>query len=402
MRHLPTGVEQEWLIDALASLIQRQGYEPFVLAPIVQPDRKHFPEASGHAAYVLDRATRRMLQYAGMGDLDVCFEAFAENDPDATEGGTRCGTTAAYFRGIEDGRCLFGLNIEGSGDAEYLAGVMCHEVAHAYRRKHSLESEDIDEEERLTDLTTIYLGFGILSANNSLRYRSEGDYEETRWSTSSTGYLTPQAMSFLLALQVWARKATSRYRRRIANLLEPNQRAFFAEALKHIDRHRNTVDSRLALPDRRSWPPEGTVDTILLSLPEFRSSTVDVEVEVLQAALPNQGFPVFRIRKSLALISGAAGVLFSSAIGFVIAAIFKNPLVVLPFAIIGGVTGFYRGRESFDICCDPECKARLPEEDDTCARCGGTIRGRIRFADERLTAQEHVEQGVSWVDFTQE
>ncbi len=402
VRYLPTGEEQEWLVDALAALIQRQGYEPFILAPIVQPNREHFPEASGQAAYVLDRATRRMLQYVGMGDLDVLFEAFAENEPVATEHGTGCGTTAAYFRGIEDGCCFFGLNIQGSADAEYLAGVMCHEVAHAYRRKHSLETEDRDEEERLTDLTTTYLGFGILSANNSLRYRSAGDLDETRWSTSSTGYLTPQAMSFLLALQAWGRETTSKQRKRIADFLEPNQRAFFVEAFKHIDGHRNTFNSRLELPDRRSWPSARNVETILRPLPEFQPWTDDGGEDLIQPTLPNEGYPVFRVRKSRALASGVAGLFLSSAIGFVIAGIFENPLLILPFAIIGGVTGLYRGREPFDVCCDPDCNARLPEEADMCARCGGTIRGRIRYADERLVAQEHLEQGVSWVDFTEQ
>jgi hypothetical protein len=70
---------------------------------------------------------------------------------------------------------------------------MGHEVAHAYRSHHRLQVDDRDREELLTDLTTIYLGFGILSVNNSYRFRKSGSLEGslayTRWSTSSSGYL---------------------------------------------------------------------------------------------------------------------------------------------------------------------------------------------------------------------
>ena len=47
-----------------------------------------------------------------MGHLDVRFETFDDEcDPHLNEGRA---TTAAYFRGIEDGCCLFGLNVAGA------------------------------------------------------------------------------------------------------------------------------------------------------------------------------------------------------------------------------------------------------------------------------------------------
>jgi hypothetical protein len=394
---LPTTVEQEWIVVALASLIREHGHEPFVAGPIVRPDREHFPESKGLAAYVLDRATRRILQYAGMGDLDVSFEIFTEGDPRYAGLEAGCHSTAAYFAGIENGCCLFGLNMQGSGDAEYLAGVMCHEVGHAYRRKHGLEVEDRDEEERLTDLTAAYLGFGILAANNAWRYRASGD----GWSTSKTGYLTPQAMSFLLALQVWARDLPSRQRKAVANLLEPNQRSFFAAAVAHMEKDGSTFRARLALPDRASWPAVRTVDSILRPLPEFHGWDVDRVEEQLRAALPNTGYPVFRIRKSKSLVYAAFGLVLASFVGLIITALAKSLLLWVPFPVVGAAVGAFLGRTPFDVCSNSACRLRLPDEASTCPHCGGTIRGRIRHEGERWVAEEHLEAGVDSVDFSQ-
>ena len=167
MEHLPASDEQEWLTDRLAELIRSRGADRFLTAPVVEPTAAFFPESRGAASYVLDRATRRLLQYAGLGHLDVSFALFNPTDE------PNCNSVSAFFAGIENGCCRFGLNVMNSIDAEHLAGVMCHEVAHAYRAEHGLV-RDGPAEELLTDLTTTYLGFGILAANNSYRYRTTG------------------------------------------------------------------------------------------------------------------------------------------------------------------------------------------------------------------------------------
>jgi hypothetical protein len=119
-------------------------------------------------------------------------------------------------------------------DAAELAATLAHEVAHAWRRHHDLEVEDRLEEERLTDVATVFLGFGVLTANGSYRYRSSGGVVGllafTEYQHKRAGYLPPQAMSFLLAAQARALGATGKERRSITRRLEPNQRGYFDAA----------------------------------------------------------------------------------------------------------------------------------------------------------------------------
>ena len=68
--------------------------------------------------------------------------------------------------------CLFGVDVEQLGDGLGVTATMAHEVAHAFRSRFGLaltDPERIDEEERLTDLTTIYLGAGVLTTNGIAR-----------------------------------------------------------------------------------------------------------------------------------------------------------------------------------------------------------------------------------------
>jgi hypothetical protein len=153
------------------------------------------------------------------------------------------------FYGIEDGRARIGLHVREFGDAEVAAGVLAHEVAHAFHEHHALVVHDREKEEFLTDLTTIALGFGILTTNNTDRYRSTGNYSQTTWSTSSVGYLPPHAMAYARALWLRARGDDEEVRSATKHL-EPNQLACFNAALEDLDSEEKPAQDRLGGRDR--------------------------------------------------------------------------------------------------------------------------------------------------------
>jgi hypothetical protein len=128
------------------------------------------------------------MHYAGLARLRVSLTGFigGQIDDDAYDKGT-----AGWFAEIKDGRAIF--------------GVMAHEVAHAWRNEEHLVADAREREEPLTDLTTIYLGFGVLSTNSTDRYRSSGGYGYTSWSVSPVGYLPPNGCSRCRRLQAAAR-----------------------------------------------------------------------------------------------------------------------------------------------------------------------------------------------------
>lgn len=214
------------------------------------------------------------MQYAGLAQFEVELDFYSQQrvSPGIGTGPTRCSSAAAVFVGIVGNRCRFGINREQSQDAEHLVGVMSHEVAHAYRAHHRLVVPQADQEELLTDLTTVYLGFGILSTNNSFRYRSQGELHgsgvRTTWSTASTGYLPPQAFSFLLAAQLAVRDASFWKRRAVMKHLETDQAAYTKEAFRFLRRKGQDLAGTLGVPggEHRGRPRER--EEILSLLPE--------------------------------------------------------------------------------------------------------------------------------------
>jgi hypothetical protein len=115
-----------------------------------------------------------------------------------------------------------------------LVAVLAHETAHAWRDVHALEVFDRAAEELLTDLTTVYLGFGVLTTNAAWQFRASGDGLSSSWEKQETGYLDFRTFAYLLALVAHARDIGWWDRTRLSWKLSPNQRAAFRKCHARI------------------------------------------------------------------------------------------------------------------------------------------------------------------------
>jgi hypothetical protein len=269
---------------------------------------------------------------------------------------------------------------------------MCHEIAHAYRRHHGIESvtRQIDEEQ--TDLTTIYLGFGVLTVNNAHRFRKSGDAHTTRWSTTQTGYLSLQAMAYVFAAQCVARGTAAAEVTRLGRLLEANQRECFEAARRELGVDVDGLRARLGIPPVETWPPETPFE-----LPELRD---DARFEPIDAdtvrrdehARRNQGRGVWRIASTSGGRLGAAGVVAASVIAGLVAARLEVSVsgAIVAGAAFGAVGGAWLGRRFVRYSCsDLGCGAALaPDVTDRCSKCGGSLLGTLDDERDRLEAED--------------
>jgi hypothetical protein len=403
VEYLPTADERDWLLDELAGLVSRQGHETLVGARILEPDARCFPdrwEPSERGVRVL---SRRLLAYAGLGALEVDVQLY-DSEAEVTERNAvgqatswRHEGAAAWFAGIDGDVCLFGADRRQLDAPEGIVGVMAHEVAHAYRTHHGLVVSDRDTEERLTDLTTVYLGFGVLTTNNAYRYRAsggpEGSMTMTTWSHSRAGYLPPQAMAFLLAATMLARRLDAGALARIARLLETNQKAFFKAAIKALDA--DQLAARLALPDPATWPaPLASAAPRPLTADDDETDSVEIAPAEESAQRDfNRGQPVFRVVRTAARRWGEVGFVLGATAGAVAAWAAGG---AAPIAIAGAAAGLVAGtvagkRQPRDFCSDRACETPLARNDRTCPGCGGDVRGAIAHQDDRLAAEEALE-----------
>ena len=389
MELIPSIDERKWLGRYLRKLIERRGYEHFVSTPLLLPLPEIFPVQWNARIADVHRLTQHLMHYAGLADVELRLTGFTSAD---LEGVMDAGT-AGWFAGIRDGRAHMGVHVAQLRDAEAAVGVMAHEVAHAWRAQHKLVADSRDREELLTDLSTIYLGFGVLTTNNTDRYRSSGGYGYTEWSTSSAGYLPPNAMSWLLALQLAARGDKREIADAEANL-EPNQRASFRAALKELAADASWLDA-LGLPPRDEWPPRRAIERVLVVEPEI-DDVATAEPEPV-ATDRNRGVSLPRFRQSqlfpLLFLGAAAGTFLGM---FVVLALEHEPSyptirITLAVAIVATIVLLLGGTRRF-VCGDRKCRTRVFARTPICPGCGATLGRIVRPREQRRLAAEELER----------
>jgi hypothetical protein len=402
---LPTVEARAALFDELAILIERRGIEPFVAAPLLEADDRFFPDEWHANDASIGRLAKRLLDYAGLGSYDVAVELASTTD--------EAPAAAVWLAGIDGTTCRFGTALTRLDDPLLAVATMAHEVARAYRRIHQLDDASPDAATELVSLTTIYLGFGIITTNASYRYRARGELRGslayTEWSHQRFGGLSPQAMSFLLAVQLAARDAPSSQVRSVAGQLEPNQRVYFEDAYREL--MPDAVSARLRLPDRATWPAqrplppkvEGKLVRSLVGAAGVLSRDLAPATVVKgRTRHANAGRSTFRVIGTAAAAWSGLGFLIAIGVFFAAAAIASRfvsgpPLAWVPYQpivalLVGGpILGFVLGKlRRRDRCSDPSCNARLPHAATTCPGCGGTLAATLKSRNERLDAEERL------------
>jgi hypothetical protein len=108
--------------------------------------------------------------------------------------------SAGFYSG-KDEKGGFNIAIERTilRDPEKLIATLAHELSHI---KLLGEKRLKINDEYLTDLTTVFFGLGIFTANSSFKFYTQPD----RWGYSKQGYLTQQEWGYALALFSHKRK----------------------------------------------------------------------------------------------------------------------------------------------------------------------------------------------------
>jgi len=392
MNRLPAPEERQWLTRALRTLIAKRGVQTLDAAPLVEPTNDWFPERWSTTATHGHRLAQRLLYYAGLGSLKPTLSAY---EPVENEDGTKPwdAGTAGWFAGIDNGRAHFGLHVRQFSDPEAAAGVLAHEVAHAWRTHHHLCVDDREEEELLTDITTIVLGFGILSTNNTDRYRSSGTWSVTSWSFSSAGYLPAQAMAYGLAL--WCAARGNRDEPKIIERhLEPNQGAYFRAALEEIASMETPARDQIARgePSR----PTGVVRPESFAPYDPHDDEID-EPEYDAAEEVNRGRVVYRKPKgdtgTHVYIGALSGLLFGFVVGVIVFGESMMPVSLLSLACGAFAAMALALRSRRDVC--SECAEPIGENTAVCTGCGGTVGRRVTERELRRIREEELDRAAA-------
>lgn len=389
---LPDEEERDYLLAGLSRLAALRGPEPLVAAPLLLPRPAYWPDpvpARGHGAAVL---LRRLLAYAGLGELGVAIEVGAERPRELVDEGEHDGSeplrhAAGWFMGIDDGVCHFGLSDSTLRDEELLIGTLGHEVAHAYREYHRLVVADRDTEELLTDLTTVYLGFGFFALQSSFRFKTghyDGSGRRLLFERQALGYLRPGQLALLLAAQLVVRNRAPELEQ-VLESLSPNQADVLARAHAELMAEREHLIQRLKLPAPATWPAPRELSEIVRPLAPAVIRVAD------HAAEQRRGAELWGVAFAVRGDYGrhAAGV--GAALGFCSFLVGADVYMWLLLPALATV-GYKLGRRWECRHCS-SCGHAVGRGDDRCDSCDTPLVGVIADPADRFEAEERYRAG---------
>lgn len=230
----PVGeTERAWLDRSLAWLEAEFGTAPALRAPVL-PTAEEFPGTFGGTPEEIRGLVRRFCDRFEVDperlvvEVEDSEEADAERQLAAAIGATfESRGAAGHFRRDATGRPVVSIDRAQARRPVSLVATIAHELGHVALLDTGRLSWDAPDGEELTDLLTVYFGFGVFNANSVFTRVTDGD----RVTRSRLGYLSQEQYGYALArwtllrgdpAPAWARH------------LDTNPRGYLRQSLRHL------------------------------------------------------------------------------------------------------------------------------------------------------------------------
>ncbi|MBK6920967.1 MAG: hypothetical protein IPH07_26465 [Deltaproteobacteria bacterium] len=389
---LPAADERDAILESLAGLVRARGYEHLVLSPLVEPDERHFPDRWGGGEASVARVLRRLLVYADLEGVQprIVVEPDLGLGPMSPAGVG----SPAWLAGVVDGVPQVRVRESSLRDPFVLVPAMARVASAIFRKQHRLATGDPEREERQVDLTSVFLGFGLVTVPAAVRRSTSRAGGRVQATTTRIGVLDPRSLAFALAVVLELRGTEGARMRGIDERLGADGAAFVAAARTWFRAQPQALADRLAVPPRAQWPDPPALSLLTAPLPDDPATSMEQRLDEDKGVQGmNAGKPVFRVERSkamrLARMLGLPVLLLGMLAGRMNVGVeFEMWKAML---IAGGLalTGLLIGRLLPDArCSEPKCGQTLTKDQLTCPLCGGRIAGVIHHPRERLAAEE--------------
>ena len=87
-----------------------------------------------------------------------------------------------------------------------LVASLAHEIAHVILLRPGLVKREEPDMEELHDLLTVFLGFGVFTANCAFRFEQHRNNDSQGWSAKRRGYLSEEQLGYALARFAYERR----------------------------------------------------------------------------------------------------------------------------------------------------------------------------------------------------
>ena len=239
---LPVSVEQSgWVDGGFERLAQILGRERMLNAQVVLPNVECFPDPYNGTEMSLDLLFRRVCNYMLFDPNRVELEVRADQIASLRNKtpfwqGKSSQPAGLYSSSPDKSRFVIAIGDSLLKDPLAVVATLAHELAHAILLGGKLIDPSMEDMEPFTDLSTVYLGFGVFSANAAIRFEQHQDYGAQGWSVQRLGYLPQEVYGYALAKFALER---GEGRPEWAKHLSTNVRAYFKRSHKWISHAKN-------------------------------------------------------------------------------------------------------------------------------------------------------------------
>lgn len=229
---------RSWIDQRWDWLIQVFGIARIRKSPLFLPRHEHFPDPYAGTDADVQMLLQRVCVYMDLDPTVIELSIFSAQNPIHTHPlfiGSSPGA-AGYYEDL-GGRYRIWIEESLLHDPLVLVATMAHELCHVHLLGHQRIPPETEDQEPLTDLLTVYLGFGLITANAVVRDRNLNQGAFGMWVMSRHGYLTMQDYGYALALFARARDEFSPA---WARELRPDVRAAFKASMRLLDAEEET------------------------------------------------------------------------------------------------------------------------------------------------------------------
>ena len=190
--------EKLWIEHGMTWLVSQFGWDHLLKSPTILPTPEFFPTAYSPSRQGVQGLFEQVCRHMGLEPKRFSLAYYSDAPVDSRE------ATAGLYDARPNETVIW-LELSNIGNPAIVVAVLAHELSHALLLGENRISREDPDHELLTDLTVVFFGLGIFSANASVVDATTRVGYYSLWRIRKVGYLSPAMLGYAIALYAWLR-----------------------------------------------------------------------------------------------------------------------------------------------------------------------------------------------------
>jgi len=232
-----TPEDKEWIEQAFLWFEHEYSRDYLKSVRTILPTREFFPITFTGTEENAEQIVQHIVGYMGIGEAEINLHYFTDRSLELAEGivtqseaglDQESKNTLGTF--TQDGHQKYSIGIEREllKNPTSLIATLAHELSHLVLLGEGRISEN---DEELTDLNCIAMGFGVVICNSIFTFNQWQGPLRQGWRTNRSGYIPEEVATYALALLINYQNQTDPDWKK---LLNPSPRKMFERNIKYL------------------------------------------------------------------------------------------------------------------------------------------------------------------------